>query len=163
MQIELLILMLGLKFDMFTCFEIVCRFLRQISSDNNGFARRITNQGSAASQIKDVFDEVSHPLLTNIAINFPPGQVNDTSLVRTGQSTYYDGDEVREAAGHSTYYDGDEVSEAAGHSTYYDGDEVREAAGHSTYYDGDEVREAAGHITYYDGDEVREAAGHRTY
>ncbi|XP_018016742.1 inter-alpha-trypsin inhibitor heavy chain H3 [Hyalella azteca] len=70
------------------------KFLRQICADNTGTARRITDRSTAAEQIKDFFDEVSRPLLSDVAIRFPEGQLNQSSLVKLGQDTYYAGDEI---------------------------------------------------------------------
>ncbi|KAF2343224.1 von Willebrand factor type A, partial [Trinorchestia longiramus] len=57
------------------------KFLRQICADNTGVARRITNRSTAADQIQEFFNEVSQPLLSNVTVSFPEGQVNESTLV----------------------------------------------------------------------------------
>lgn len=50
-------------------------FLRKISLRNEGFMRHIYEAADAALQLRDFYQQVSSPLLSNVHFNYPKDQV----------------------------------------------------------------------------------------
>ncbi|XP_076066222.1 inter-alpha-trypsin inhibitor heavy chain H3-like isoform X3 [Oratosquilla oratoria] len=70
------------------------QFLRSISSDNRGFARRIYEHSSPADQLTGFYDEISKPLLYDLDLDYDNASVVNDSLVHLGRAIYYVGGEV---------------------------------------------------------------------
>ena len=56
-------------------------FLKKLSLQNNGFARKIYEGSDAASQIENFYDEISTPILSNVEILYPRDSGIDESTV----------------------------------------------------------------------------------
>ncbi|XP_076066221.1 inter-alpha-trypsin inhibitor heavy chain H3-like isoform X2 [Oratosquilla oratoria] len=69
------------------------QFLRSISSDNRGFARRIYEHSSPADQLTGFYDEISKPLLYDLDLDYDNASVVNDSLVHLGRAIYYVGGE----------------------------------------------------------------------
>ncbi|XP_042874716.1 inter-alpha-trypsin inhibitor heavy chain H5-like [Penaeus japonicus] len=70
------------------------RLLRQVSTDNRGFTRKIDAHARPADQLKDFYEEIATPLITDVDVMYLDDEVEPNSVVRQGTSTYYSGDEV---------------------------------------------------------------------
>ncbi|ROT72315.1 putative inter-alpha-trypsin inhibitor heavy chain H5 [Penaeus vannamei] len=72
------------------------RLLRQVSTDNRGFTRKIDAHAHAhpADQLRNFYEEISTPLITDVDVMYLDDEVEPNTVVRQGTSTYYSGDEV---------------------------------------------------------------------
>nr|XP_024217075.1 inter-alpha-trypsin inhibitor heavy chain H4-like [Halyomorpha halys] len=52
-------------------------FLKKLSLDNNGFARRIYEDSDAALQLNNFYNEVASPVLSDVKFEYLPNQVED--------------------------------------------------------------------------------------
>ncbi|XP_063438877.1 inter-alpha-trypsin inhibitor heavy chain H3-like isoform X2 [Mytilus trossulus] len=67
--------------------------LKQMSLQNNGFARRIYEDSDASLQIKGLYSEISSALLTNVTFSYV-GDVNMNSLTKSHYKYYFGGSEL---------------------------------------------------------------------
>ncbi|XP_047502543.1 inter-alpha-trypsin inhibitor heavy chain H5-like isoform X1 [Penaeus chinensis] len=70
------------------------RLLRQVSTDNRGFTRKIDAHAQPADQLKNFYEEIATPLITDVDVMYLDDEVEPNTVVRQGTSTYYSGDEV---------------------------------------------------------------------
>lgn len=75
-------------------FHLNFDFLRALSSENRGKARRIYPDKDAASQLEGFFDEISSPLLDKIEFHYPKELVDETSTTAVSFDRYYQGSEL---------------------------------------------------------------------
>ena len=68
-------------------------FLKQMSLQNNGFARRIYEDSDASLQIKGLYSEISSALLTNVTFSYA-GDVNMNTLTKNHYKYYFGGSEL---------------------------------------------------------------------
>ncbi|XP_026203022.1 inter-alpha-trypsin inhibitor heavy chain H4-like [Anabas testudineus] len=71
-------------------FDVNFEFLKKMSLQNNGLARRIYEDSDADLQLKGFYEEVATPLLTNVTMMYTGG----TNLTQTHFSQYYNGSEI---------------------------------------------------------------------
>ena len=69
-------------------------FLKKMSSENKGLARKIYSGSDAAIQLKDFFSEIASPLLTDVNIEYLDNKVNNESLTTTNCGTLFNGTEI---------------------------------------------------------------------
>ena len=69
-------------------------FLKKLSLQNCGFARKIYEASDAALQLEGFYQEVSIPLLFDITINYETTSGNITQTSKTKFKTYFDGGEM---------------------------------------------------------------------
>ncbi|XP_045510571.1 inter-alpha-trypsin inhibitor heavy chain H4-like isoform X2 [Colias croceus] len=69
-------------------------FLRKLSLKNEGFMRHIYEAADAALQLRDFYQQVSSPLLSNVKFTYPKDQIKEGSLTRSKFRAVYDGSEV---------------------------------------------------------------------
>lgn len=65
-----------------------------MSGENRGFVRKIRSTGRPADQLERFYEEIATPLIKNLTVKYSPDLVEEDSLVKMGQDTYYSGDEV---------------------------------------------------------------------
>lgn len=68
-------------------------FLKQMSAQNNGFARRIYEDSDASLQIKGLYSEISSALLKNVSFDYV-GDVDMNTLTQTRYPSYFGGSEL---------------------------------------------------------------------
>ncbi|XP_052059424.1 inter-alpha-trypsin inhibitor heavy chain H3-like [Mytilus californianus] len=68
-------------------------FLKQMSLQNNGFARRIYEDSDAVLQIKGLYSEISSALLTNVTFNYV-GDIDMNTLTQNHYQYYFGGSEL---------------------------------------------------------------------
>ncbi|VDI69569.1 Ca-activated chloride channel homolog [Mytilus galloprovincialis] len=68
-------------------------FLKQISVQNSGFARRIYEDADASLQIKGLYAEISTALLKNVSFNYV-GDIDMNTLTQTRYPSYFEGSEL---------------------------------------------------------------------
>ena len=61
---------------------------------NNGFARRIYDDSSAALQLRGFYNEIGTPLLSGVNIQYLDGTSNKTSLTTNSFENFFDGSEI---------------------------------------------------------------------
>ncbi|XP_037535414.1 inter alpha-trypsin inhibitor, heavy chain 4 [Nematolebias whitei] len=71
-------------------FDVKFEFLEKMSLENNGMARRIYEDSDGDLQLKDFYEEVATPLLTDVTMIYMGG----TNLTQTNFSQYYNGSEI---------------------------------------------------------------------
>nr|XP_061813659.1 inter-alpha-trypsin inhibitor heavy chain H3-like [Nerophis lumbriciformis] len=71
-------------------FDVNFKFLKKLSLQNNGVARRIYADSDADLQLKGFYDEVANPLLTDVTMIYGGG----ANLTQTNFSQYYSGSEI---------------------------------------------------------------------
>ncbi|XP_071349106.1 inter-alpha-trypsin inhibitor heavy chain H3-like [Trachinotus anak] len=71
-------------------FDVNFDFLKTMSLQNNGVARRIYEDSDADLQLKGFYEEVATPLLTDVTMIYMGG----TNLTQTNFSQYYNGSEI---------------------------------------------------------------------
>uniref|UniRef100_A0A3Q2QE17 Inter-alpha-trypsin inhibitor heavy chain H3 n=1 Tax=Fundulus heteroclitus TaxID=8078 RepID=A0A3Q2QE17_FUNHE len=71
-------------------FDVNFEFLKKMSLENNGVARRIYEDSDADLQLKGFYDEVATPLLTDVTMIY----VGGANLTQTNFSQYYNGSEI---------------------------------------------------------------------
>uniref|UniRef100_A0A3B4GUD2 Inter-alpha-trypsin inhibitor heavy chain H3-like n=1 Tax=Pundamilia nyererei TaxID=303518 RepID=A0A3B4GUD2_9CICH len=71
-------------------FDVDFEFLKKMSLQNNGVARRIYVDSDADLQLKGFYEEVATPLLTDVTMIY----VGGTNLTQTNFSQYYNGSEI---------------------------------------------------------------------
>ena len=69
-------------------------FLKKISLENNGFARRIYEGSDASIQLMRFYEETSIPLLTDISITYLNESVVTSTLSQHKFKTYFNGSEL---------------------------------------------------------------------
>lgn len=69
-------------------------FLRKLSLQNYGFARKIYEASDAALQLKNFYYEIASPLLANVTFNYTSPDYNVTELTVTRFPTVFGGTEV---------------------------------------------------------------------
>lgn len=75
-------------------FQLDFDFLRALSVENRGKARRIYPDKDAASQLEGFFDEISSPLLDKIEFHYPKELIDETSTTPVSFDRYYQGSEL---------------------------------------------------------------------
>ncbi|KAK7074851.1 hypothetical protein SK128_021058 [Halocaridina rubra] len=68
--------------------------IRHISSDSHGFARHIPTGRNVAKGIMEFFNEISDPILTNLAITYPENEVDPSTVVKIANTNFYSGGEA---------------------------------------------------------------------
>ncbi|XP_040891033.1 inter-alpha-trypsin inhibitor heavy chain H3 isoform X2 [Toxotes jaculatrix] len=84
---------IGGKFPLYCLgfgFDVNFDFLKTMSLQNNGVARRIYEDSDADLQLKGFYEEVATPLLTDVTMIYLGG----TNLTQTNFSQYYNGSEI---------------------------------------------------------------------
>uniref|UniRef100_A0A3Q3LCB1 Uncharacterized protein n=1 Tax=Mastacembelus armatus TaxID=205130 RepID=A0A3Q3LCB1_9TELE len=71
-------------------FDVNFEFLEKMSLKNSGVARRIYEDSDADLQLKDFYEEVATPLLTDVTMVY----IGGTNLTKTNFSQYYNGSEI---------------------------------------------------------------------
>ncbi|XP_058487296.1 inter alpha-trypsin inhibitor, heavy chain 4 isoform X2 [Solea solea] len=71
-------------------FDVNFEFLKKMSLQSNGVARRIYEDSDADLQLKGFYEEVATPLLTDVTMVYMGG----TNLTQTNFSQYYNGSEI---------------------------------------------------------------------
>lgn len=87
----------GIKASIFALgfgFSLDFEFLRALSVENGGIARRIYPDKDAAGQLEGFFDEISTPLLLRIRFEYPEDVVDDAKTTGVSFAQYYDGSEL---------------------------------------------------------------------
>lgn len=51
------------------------KFLKKLSLAHNGFARQIYEAADASWQLRNFYNQISSPLLSNVSFVYPPDQV----------------------------------------------------------------------------------------
>ncbi|CAK1548377.1 unnamed protein product [Leptosia nina] len=69
-------------------------FLRKLSLRNEGFMRHIYEAADAALQLRDFYQQVSSPLLSNVHFTYPKDQVKEGSVTRSKFHAVFAGSEV---------------------------------------------------------------------
>ncbi|XP_068085531.1 inter-alpha-trypsin inhibitor heavy chain H3 [Anabrus simplex] len=69
-------------------------FLKKLSLQNYGFARRIYEASDAALQLQSFFEEIASPMLANVSFNYIGAKLKEGSLTTNHIHSYYDGSEV---------------------------------------------------------------------
>ncbi|XP_050996942.1 inter-alpha-trypsin inhibitor heavy chain H3 [Acomys russatus] len=67
-------------------------FLETLALENHGLARRIYEDSDADLQLQGFYEEVAHPLLTNVEVEYPENAILD--LTRNSYPHFYDGSEI---------------------------------------------------------------------
>ncbi|XP_071439924.1 inter-alpha-trypsin inhibitor heavy chain H4-like isoform X2 [Hetaerina americana] len=70
------------------------KFLRKLSLQNYGFARKIYSSADAALQLESFFQEISSPLLNNVTFSYVSPVVDKSTLTKSTFHVYYDGTEI---------------------------------------------------------------------
>lgn len=68
--------------------------LIQLALQNNGFARKIYETGAVNRELRDVYFEVSRPLLFDIIMEYEEGILQDDTLTRHQFPIYFSGSEL---------------------------------------------------------------------
>jgi len=87
----------GIKASIFALgfgFSLDFDFLRALSAENGGIARRIYPDKDAAGQLEGFFDEISTPLLMHIRFEYPEDVVDDAKTTGVSFTQYYEGSEL---------------------------------------------------------------------
>uniref|UniRef100_A0A4W6EY02 Inter-alpha-trypsin inhibitor heavy chain 3b, tandem duplicate 1 n=1 Tax=Lates calcarifer TaxID=8187 RepID=A0A4W6EY02_LATCA len=71
-------------------FDVNFEFLKKMSLQNSGVARRIYEDSDADLQLKGFYEEVATPLLTDVTMIY----IGGTNLTQTNFSQYYNGSEI---------------------------------------------------------------------
>ncbi|XP_047515008.1 inter-alpha-trypsin inhibitor heavy chain H4-like isoform X3 [Pieris napi] len=69
-------------------------FLRKLSLRNEGFMRHIYEAADAALQLREFYQQVSSPLLSNVHFTYPKDQVKEGSVTRSKFRAVYEGSEL---------------------------------------------------------------------
>jgi hypothetical protein len=69
-------------------------FLKALSWENGGFARRIYEEGDASKQLESFYYELQDPTLIDVDIEYQTNAVEFTSLTRTSFPQYFQGSEI---------------------------------------------------------------------
>jgi hypothetical protein len=69
-------------------------FLRRISLQNYGFARKIYEASDAALQLKGFYNEIASPLLANVLFNYTSPEYNVTDITVSSFPTVFGGTEL---------------------------------------------------------------------
>ena len=80
----------GLSFGRFADFDL----LKVLALQNHGFSRKIYIAADAALQLQGFYQEVSSPLLQNVAFTYQKSEILANSLTSTNFHTYYQGSEM---------------------------------------------------------------------
>ncbi|XP_067013896.2 inter-alpha-trypsin inhibitor heavy chain H4 isoform X2 [Anabrus simplex] len=75
------------------------KFLKKLSLQNNGFARKIYEDADASLQLTNFYKSVASPLLANVTFHYIGREVNLSSLTMTHFPLLYNGSELA-VAGH---------------------------------------------------------------
>lgn len=67
-------------------------FLEVMSIENNGWAQRIYEDHDATQQLQGFYNQVAHPLLTDVELQYPQDAV--LALTQHRHKQYYDGSEI---------------------------------------------------------------------
>ncbi|KAF4107293.1 hypothetical protein G5714_011657 [Onychostoma macrolepis] len=84
---------IGKKFPLYSLgfgFDVSFEFLKKLSLENNGVARRIYEDSDADRQLQGFYEEVAIPLLTDVHLNYQ-GVAN---LTQSTFNQYYNGSEI---------------------------------------------------------------------
>ncbi|CAC5406692.1 Inter-alpha-trypsin inhibitor heavy chain H3 [Mytilus coruscus] len=73
--------------------DVNFNFLKQMSLQNNGFARRIYQDSDAALQIKGLYSEISSVLLKNVTFDYV-GDIDMNTLTQNHYPSYFAGSEL---------------------------------------------------------------------
>jgi hypothetical protein len=69
------------------------KFLQKLSAQNKGLARKIYEDSDAALQLNNFYNEISSPMLADVAINYLTNEVDGPSLTTTRFNSLFDGAE----------------------------------------------------------------------
>ena len=69
-------------------------FLKKLSAQNNGFARKIYEDSDADLQIEGLYAEISTALLRNVSFSYLSNEVEENSVTQTDFPTYFSGSEL---------------------------------------------------------------------
>lgn len=69
-------------------------FLRKLSLQNNGFARKIYEASDAALQLKGFYNEIASPLLSNVTFNYTSPDYSIENVTITKYPTVFGGTEI---------------------------------------------------------------------
>ena len=69
-------------------------FLQKVALQNNGYAKRIYEEGDVVVQLQHFYEEISTPLLANVKLGYPHGTVLDTSMTQSHFPIYFNGSEL---------------------------------------------------------------------
>lgn len=75
-------------------FNLDFEFLKALSAENGGAARRIYPGKDAAGQLEGFFEEIGTPLLLGISFEYPKDVVDDASTTALSFRRYYEGSEL---------------------------------------------------------------------
>lgn len=75
-------------------FDVDMPFLKALSWENGGFARRIYEEGDASKQLESFYYELQDPTLIDVDIEYQTNAVKFTSLTRTSFPQYFQGSEI---------------------------------------------------------------------
>ena len=75
-------------------FDVDMPFLKALSWENGGFARRIYEEGDASKQLESFYYELQDPTLIDVDIEYQTNAVEFTSLTRTSFPQYFQGSEI---------------------------------------------------------------------
>ncbi len=71
------------------------KMLQQMSSENDGLARKIYEASDAKFQLEGFYSEIANPIFTNLDIRYLDGKVDVSSIVKNREDdTFYEGGEV---------------------------------------------------------------------
>ncbi|XP_063445092.1 inter-alpha-trypsin inhibitor heavy chain H4-like [Mytilus trossulus] len=85
------------KFSIFSLgfgFDVDMPFLKALSWENGGFARRVYEESDASSQLESFYKELENPTLIDVKIDYPNNAVELSSLTSTRFPQYFKGSEL---------------------------------------------------------------------
>lgn len=85
------------KFSIFSLgfgFDVDMPFLKALSWENGGFARRIYEESDASRQLESFYKELENPTLIDVKIDYPNNAVEQSSLTSTRFPQYFKGSEL---------------------------------------------------------------------
>lgn len=85
------------KFSIFSLgfgFDVDMPFLKALSWENGGFARRVYEESDASTQLESFYKELENPTLIDVKIDYPNNAVELSSLTSTRFPQYFKGSEL---------------------------------------------------------------------
>ena len=75
-------------------FNLNIDFLKALSWENGGFARRIYAEQDADSQLTNFYNEIQNPVLVNVDVRYDINVVDPNDVTKTNYLQYFDGTEL---------------------------------------------------------------------
>ncbi|XP_070558043.1 inter-alpha-trypsin inhibitor heavy chain H3-like [Ptychodera flava] len=74
--------------------DVDFKFLQKIALENQGVGRRIYEDSDASLQLKGFYDEIATPLLFDVDIQYPSGNVEENTVTQSAFRNYFNGSEI---------------------------------------------------------------------